>query len=73
MVIIRWQKPLKLYDRIIAPFVDESHNKILDVFGGTFSLGKWSQLNGYDYTGIEFDEEVFDYGQKNLLASISEE
>lgn len=65
--LIRWQKPLKLFDRIISPFVDDEHNEIFDPFGGTFSLGLWCKKNNMNYTGIEYDEEVFRYGKQNIF------
>lgn len=62
---IRWQKPLRLYDRIILPFTDKLDN-ILDPFMGSGSLAKWCQKNERNYTGIEYDEEVYELAQKNL-------
>ncbi len=64
--LLRWQKPLKLYDRIIAPFVNETHNDILDLFMGSGSLGRWSKMNHFNYVGIESEEEVFKYAEKNI-------
>lgn len=63
--LIRWQKPLKLYDRIIAPFVDPG-DTILDLFMGSGSLGAWSILNNMNYIGIENDKEVFELALKNI-------
>jgi DNA modification methylase len=62
---IRWQKPLKLYDRIILPFTDISDN-ILDPFMGSGSLAKWSKQNERNYFGIENDEEVYRIALENL-------
>lgn len=64
--LIKWQKPLRLYNRIIAPFVNEIHNDCLDPFSGSGSFGKWCSLNGMNYIGIECDEEVYRYGLKNI-------
>jgi DNA modification methylase len=63
--LIRWQKPLKLFYRIIEPFVDDEHNEILDPFMGSGSLGRFSK-GRYNYTGIEYDEEVFRLAEKNI-------
>ena len=63
--LLRWQKPLKLYDRIINPFVDAG-DLILDPFMGSGSLGLWSQLNAVNYIGIEKDPDVFALAQKNV-------
>jgi len=65
--LIRWQKPLKLYSRIIAPFVDDEHNDCLDPFAGSGSLGKWCKINNLNYTGIEYDPEVYGYAKKNIF------
>lgn len=62
---VRWQKPLKLYDRIIAPFTDFSDN-ILDPFMGVGSLGLWSKTNNRNYWGIESDREICDLAVRNI-------
>jgi len=66
---VRWQKPMALYSRILEPFLDEEHNEILDPFMGSGSLGLWSKNNGYNYTGIEYDAEVFKLARKNINSS----
>jgi len=63
--LARWQKPLKLYDRIITPFVRKA-DKILDPFMGVGSLGKWCKMNEMDYTGIELDSEIFELAKENI-------
>jgi len=67
--LIKWQKPIKLFDRIIAPFVDEG-DFILDPFMGSGSLGEWCIKNNCNYTGIELDPIVFGLA-KNRLESVS--
>jgi DNA modification methylase len=62
---IRWQKPLKLYDRIVLPFTDNFDN-ILDPFSGSGSLAKWCLQNKRNYLGIELDEEVYSLSVENL-------
>ena len=62
---IRWQKPQKLYDRIILPFTDKFDN-ILDPFMGSGSLGKWCSLNERNYFGIEMEKEVYDIALENI-------
>ena len=64
---IRWQKPRLLYSRILEPFLDEEHCNILDPFMGSGSLGKFAEENGYNYLGIEYDEEVYGYARKNIF------
>ena len=63
--LIKWQKPLKLFDRIIAPFTNENDN-ILDPFMGSGSLGEWCVKNNRNYTGIENDKAVFDLAKQRL-------
>ena len=65
--LIRWQKPLRLYDRIILPFSDEFDN-IVDPFMGSGSLAKWCRQNTRNYTGIEIDPEVYDLAIRNYLS-----
>jgi DNA modification methylase len=63
--LVRWQKPQKLYDRIILPFTDE-RDLIIDPFAGTGSLGKWAKRNNRSYFGIENDKEVYKLALKNI-------
>ncbi len=63
--LVRWQKPQRLYDRIILPFTDEG-DWILDPFMGSGSLGLWCKLNNRNYVGIEYDKEVFQLAKKNI-------
>jgi DNA modification methylase len=63
--LIKWQKPLKLYDRIIAPFVGEN-SSVLDPFAGTASLGLWCKRHNVNYLGIEYDYDVCNLAKKNI-------
>ena len=63
--LVRWQKPLRLYDRIIAPFTDEG-NWVLDLFAGTGSLGLWCKQNNRNYVGVEYDKEIYELAKKNI-------
>jgi adenine specific DNA methylase Mod len=63
--LVRWQKPVRLFDRIIAPFTDE-HDIVLDPFMGVGSLGEWCIKNNRDYVGIEYDKEVFGLAEERL-------
>lgn len=67
---IKWQKPLKLFDRIITPFTDEN-DWICDPFMGSGSLGEWCIKNNRNYIGIELDKETFEIA-KDRLDNISE-
>ena len=65
--LIRWQKPLGLYSRIISPFTDEN-DWVIDAFAGSGSLGKWCRLNGRNYIGIEYDKEVYKLAKNNIFS-----
>jgi DNA modification methylase len=62
---VRWQKPIKLYDRIIAPFTDY-FDIVLDPFMGTGSLGRWCRMNQRSYIGIEIDPEIYMLATENI-------
>lgn len=55
---IQWQKPLKLMERLLAPFTDE-RDVILDPFMGTGTTGVWCARNNRKFIGIELDTEIF--------------
>jgi DNA modification methylase len=63
--LAKWQKPLRLYDRIILPFLSDDAT-ILDIFMGVGTLGRWSRERGYPYTGIELDKEKFNLAYQNI-------
>lgn len=65
--LISYQKPLKLFDRIILPFTDEE-DIIVDPFMGSGSLAEWSKRNNRQYVGIEIDTEVFSLAMKRMNA-----
>lgn len=63
--LIRWQKPLKLFDRIIKPFTDDEE-LIIDNFMGSGSLGEWCVNNKRSYIGIENNETIFSIAEKRI-------
>lgn len=63
--LIKWQKPLKLFDRIVAPFTDVGDN-IFDPFMGSGSLGEWCVKNNRNYVGIEYDCDVFSLAERRI-------
>ncbi len=63
--LVKWQKPSRLYDRIISPFCDEG-DWILDPFAGVATLGLWSKNNNRNYYGIENDTETFKLAKINI-------
>jgi len=63
--LAKWQKPIRLFDRIIAPFTDEN-DIILDPFMGVASLGEWCIKNRRHYTGIEYDKNIFNLAETRM-------
>lgn len=55
---IKWQKPLKLMDRLLLPFTDEG-DLIVDPFVGSGTTLIWCKKNDREGVGIELDEETF--------------
>jgi DNA modification methylase len=60
--LIRWQKPIRLMQRILDPFTDEG-DWICEPFGGTFPACRWAKQNNRNAIGIEYDSEVFKLGK----------
>lgn len=70
--LIRWQKPVELFERIVGPFT-QSGDTVLDFFMGSGSLGEYCIRNGLYYVGIENDKEVFDLASTRLKQVQEEE
>jgi DNA modification methylase len=66
--LVKWQKPSRLYSRVISPFSKEG-DLILDPFMGSGSLGRWSAENKRKYIGIEYDSEVYELALKNIYSN----
>ena len=62
---VRWQKPIKLMNRLVLPFTDEG-DIIADIFMGTGSLGEWCIKNKRNYIGIEYDTQIFELAKNRL-------
>jgi site-specific DNA-methyltransferase (adenine-specific) len=62
---LKWQKPIKLIDRLLQPFSDEG-DLIIDPFMGSNTTGAWCIKNSRDYIGIENNPEVFEIAKKRL-------
>ncbi len=60
-----YQKPLKMYDRLLLPFTDEG-DFVLDLFAGSASVGAWCKQNNRNYLGIEQDLEIYSIAKKRL-------
>lgn len=55
---IRWQKSLKLLDRLLAVCTDEK-DLVFDPFMGSGTSGVWCVRNNREYVGVEKDRKVF--------------
>lgn len=62
---IQWQKPLKLFERILRICTD-SGDTVLDPFMGSGSSGEYCKQNNLNYIGIENNEEVFQIAKSRL-------
>jgi len=62
---IRWQKPLKLINRLFLPFTDEG-DLILDPFMGSGTSAKWCKNNNRDFIGIESNKEIYEIARNTL-------
>ena len=61
---IQYQKPLKLFDRLLLPFTDEN-DLIFDPFMGSGVVWKWCLKNNRQYIGIEQDPGVFSIAKES--------
>jgi DNA modification methylase len=64
--LIKWQKPLKLMDRLLLPFTDEG-DLVLDPFVGSNTTGLWCHRNNRDFIGIENNVEVFKIARQRII------
>ena len=62
---IQWQKPLKLFDRILLPFTDEN-DWVGDPFMGSGSVVEWCKLNRRNCIAYEYDKEIFKIAKKRI-------
>lgn len=60
-----YQKPLKLFDRILLPFTDEG-DIIVDPFMGSGTVGVWCLKNNRGYFGVENNPEVYDIASDRI-------
>lgn len=61
----KWQKPLKLMNRLLLPFTDEE-DIVFDPFMGVGSTGAWCLLNNRHFVGVEKDELIFEIAKERL-------
>jgi site-specific DNA-methyltransferase (adenine-specific) len=62
---IRWQKPLKLINRLLLPFTDEG-DTVFDPFMGTSPTGVWCVENNRNFVGVECNKEIFEIAKKRI-------
>lgn len=62
---VRWQKPVKLFERILRICTDEG-DSVLDPFMGVGSVGIYCKENNLNYTGIELNKEIYELAKKRL-------
>jgi site-specific DNA-methyltransferase (adenine-specific) len=63
--LVKWQKPLALFSRIVLPYTDEG-DSILDCFMGSGTLGEWCKKNNRNFVGIELNKEIFDLAKQRI-------
>jgi len=63
--LVRWQKPVRLIQRILDPYTEKG-DIVLDIFMGSGTVGEWCISNNRDYIGIEYDPEVFKLAENRL-------
>lgn len=62
---VGWQKPIKLFERILGVCTDEN-DLILDPFMGVGSCGVYCKQNNLEYYGIERDKKKFRVAKNRL-------
>lgn len=67
---IRWQKPLRLMDRIILSTTDVD-DIVLDPFLGTGSTGVSAIRNDRRFIGLELDEKIFSIAEDRLKKELT--
>lgn len=60
-----YQKPLKMFDRLLLPLTDEG-DFILDLFAGSASVGAWCKANNRNYLGMEYNNEIYNIAKERL-------
>jgi len=61
----KWQKPIKLMERLIFPFCPVE-GLVIDPFCGTGTTGVVCIKNGINFIGIEFDKRVYNLANDRL-------
>lgn len=67
--LIKWQKPIKLIERLVAPFVDAG-DTILDPFMGTGTTAIVASGLGCNFIGIENDPDVFNLAKERIECTV---
>lgn len=63
---VPWQKPLKLVERLIVPFVDKGE-LIVDPFMGVATSGVVALNLGCSYVGIEIKSDIYELAKTRLI------
>lgn len=62
---IKYQKPLKLINRLLLPFTDPG-DVVLDPFMGSGTTGVWCIQNGREFIGVEIEETTFNLAKTRI-------
>lgn len=62
----KWQKPLKLYERLFTPFVQEG-DLILDPFSGVATVPVYCHQHNLNCISMEIDDETYGVGLNRLV------
>ncbi len=62
---VKWQKPLKLINRLLLPTTDKG-DVVLDPFMGTGTTGVWCKQNNRHFIGIEYDNDLYHIAEDRL-------
>ena len=66
---VQWQKPLKLMERLLAPFTNK-YDWVLDPFMGTGTTGVWCARNKRKFIGAENNNEIFSIAYNRLVQEV---
>jgi len=67
--LIRWQKPLALYDRLFSAYTKRL-DFIVDPFMGSGTCAVWCKNNMRNYVGVENDSDVYDLAKERLVYNV---
>ena len=62
---LKWQKSLKLMNRLLLPTTDEN-DLVLDPFLGSGTTGVWCKKNNRNFIGTEVDYKIFKIAERTI-------